>query len=339
MMSETKMELSKELEQFFFRSVLKRREIEALRARCENYQLQSAPQWSPGLFQSYSQYFGFLSALKIRSALFELAYRGYLKSLMGKKIQLLDFGAGTLGGSLGAVDFLQTQNIQVETLLAVDKDLDPVQWSAREFKDFLPKIQTSQHLPKSLKPGTLFIAVDVLNELQTWDSMVQLIKTIPEDSLFVLIEPASKAHNQRLLQMRDEILPQLPKGVSLLLPCTHSMSCPALPVGEWCHEERDYKAPSVYWNLVHEMGFRRSRLAFSLLSFGSQESAFRPTDARVVSQILRPKGRCEKWLCSQGRRWKLSMLQRKRSDENAFVYDAKRGDVLDCLSTGISAGD
>jgi len=338
-MAGTKIQLSDKIEKHFFRSVLKRREIEALRKRCESYQLESAPDWSPGLFLSYSQYFGFLSALKVRSVFFELEHRGYLDSWKNRKIQMIDFGAGTMGASLGAFDFLKTSGFQVDSLLAIDRDQKPVEWAAQEFEDFLPPTRVTQSPPSSLSSGSIFIAVDVLNELQSWNVIENLVLNLPAQSLLILIEPASKSHNQKLLQWRDHVLPRMPSDVSLLLPCTHSLSCPALKDREWCHEERDYKAPSVYWNLVHEMGFRRSRLAFSLMVFGSQSSVFKSTDARVVSQILRPKGRCEKWLCANGTRWKMSLLERHRSEENEFVYEARRGDVLDCLSTGIKPND
>lgn len=339
MMTETKTELSKKLEQHFFRSVLKRREIDALKARCENYQLETAPEWSPGLFLSYSQYFGFLSALKVRSVFFELAHRGYLNSWKDRSIQLVDFGCGTLGASLGAVDFLRAGGWTVDSVVAIDKDRRPAEWGQAEFKDFLPRTQVSAQMPSSLSSGQILVAVDVLNELESWDAVSRLVKKLPKDSLLILIEPASKSHNQKLLKWRNETIKELPPGVSLLLPCTHSMPCPALEDREWCHEEWDYKAPSVYWNLVHEMKFKRSRLTFSLMVFGSQPTAFKASDARVVSQILRPKGRCEKWLCANGKRWKCSLLERHRSEENEFIYDARRGDVLDCDSTGLKPND
>ena len=168
-----------------------------------------------------------------------------------------------------------------------------------------------------------------LQEIESW------IERATPNTIILLLEPASRLVNQKFLALRDLLC----QKISILLPCTHAKACPALIDDEWCHEEHPYKAPSAYWNLVREMGFRRNLLQFSMLALGKQASQFKREDARMVSRTLKSKGRCEKWLCADGKRWKESQLNRNQNEKNEAFFEAARGDIIDCLSTGINLPD
>lgn len=331
-----KVSLSEVLENRIFERRLKKTEMLALKERCTQYQAEAPPEWAPNLFLPYAQYFGTLSALKVRSVLEELEKWDYLNF---KPEKFIDFGAGTLGASLGATDFFRERKIHDFRIHAYDLQLSPMKWAREEFKAHLPH---EVHLALgSLKEthweNTLLVAVDVLNEMQMFKTDDSLDETSPAfkeilawsrslspTSLMIFIEPASKTFNQRLLRLRDRLIQEAP----VLLPCTHQFSCPALAQKEWCHEERDYKAHPHYWNLVRDMGFQRHFLQFSLLVLGAQKSKFKPEDARMVSRPLKSKGRCDKWLCSNGRRWKQSLLSRHQNERNTPYFEAARGDVI-----------
>jgi len=341
--------LTEALEQKFFAARLTAREIDMLKIRCETYQSLDKPDWSIGLIRAYSQYFGFLSALKVKAALREAGDRGYLDVFKDKKISLIDFGAGSLGGTLGAVDYFNHLNpsIKLKDLTLIDEDFTPCDWAQKEFADFLPtSIQKFPSLPSRAKlESSIFLAVDVLNEIdrdedsQVLKSVENLLDQMTETSLFIFIEPAAKHINQRMLAWRDKLLAKSDRTYNLLLPCTHQKACPALPKKEWCHEDRDYKGPSVYWNLVKTMGFRRHNLSFSMLVFGGQASKFQSQHARVVSRQLHSKGRCDKWLCADGKLWKASLMNRHEKPENEAYFNSRRGHVLDCNSTGLIPND
>lgn len=345
-----KVRMSAELENLVFENPLKKRELECLRQRCESYQMGDPKEWTGDIFRAYSRYFGFLSSLKVRAVLKELDSYGYLEALKAQPIQWIDFGAGTLGASLGAVDYFKEHQIKIEKAISVDQDLKPMQWAQKEFQNFLNlDIGMRTSLPdQNIYQNTIFVAVDVFNEmgllaeknaLDEKAPFISMLKSIlqkmDEKSILILIEPASKWINQNFLRLRNILI----KESHLLLPCTHQLACPALEQREWCHEDRDYLAPSQFWNLVHELGFQRSTLSFSMLCFSKQQNIFQKTQARMVSRRIKSKGRCDKWLCSNGKRWKASILERHESPENAAFFEAQRGDIIDCVSTGIKSPD
>jgi hypothetical protein len=345
-----KIRISESLENRIFDHPLKKRELEALRLRCESYQAGASKEWHGDLFRAYSRYFGFLSSLKVKAVLKELYHYGYLELLRSQPISLIDFGAGTLGATLGALDFFRENKWKVSKAIAIDQDLKPIQWAAKEFEDFLKvDLGIRQTLPDSPElKNSVFISVDVLNEMGLLDEKfginaeapyVQMLKSLlhrmDENSVLILIEPASRHLNQNFLRLRD----LLSKEAHILLPCTHEFNCPAVVQEEWCHEDRDYLAPSMFWNLVHELGFQRGTLSFSMLCLSKQKNRFKPTDARMVSRQLKSKGRCDKWLCSQGKRWKAGVLLRHRSEQNEAFFEATRGDIVDCVSTGLKSPD
>lgn len=327
-----KISLSSELESAVFRKPLRAREIEALQARCESYQSEAPRPWSTDVFAPYSQYFGILSSLKARTVLDELNRFGYLDEFDSKPIRVFDFGAGTLGASLGAVDYFRSAGKTVERVYAFDQNRAPVDWASHEFKNFFGATKMSFGKPDTLD-HTIVFAVDVLNEMGMAGSaqVFEWIKNATPSTIIILLEPASKFINQRFLKFRDSLI----DSISILLPCTHVLKCPALQQEEWCHEDHPYKAPSAYWNLVKKMGFRKSLLQYSLLCLSQQKSKFTVDHARMVSRPLKSKGRCEKWLCGNGKRWKQSLMNRHRNEINAPFFEASRGDVLDCRSTGL----
>jgi len=358
--------LSEQLEKHIFAPVLKKREIQSLRRRCENYQEspkesseedpEENPQrkWQNDLYRPYSQYFGFLSSLKVKSSLEELSHHGYLNIWNKKPIQIIDFGAGTLGGTLGALDFFKGTNQPIRKILAIDADDRPMKWAQNNFNPYIPSsIQKNIHLLNRLPTETSFdqtlvIAVDVLNEIglmdeketidvrSSWYEMLNSwIQQSTDSTIFLFIEPAGKNINRNFLTLRNILKEKL----EILLPCTHASTCPALKTNDWCHEDRLYKAPSKYWNLVHAMGFERRVLSFSMLCLGKQKNKFSTEEARVVSRKLRGKGKCEKWLCGNGKRWKASILNRHENEANESFFNAQRGDILDCHSTGLRQPD
>ncbi|MDB5037487.1 MAG: Ribosomal small subunit Rsm22 [Bacteriovoracaceae bacterium] len=338
-----KISLSEELEQLLFAPVLKKREIEALQERCESYQIGAPRQWSGDVFRAYAQYFGALSALKMKSVLQELDQYGYLNIWDGAPKNIYDFGAGTLGATLGAVDFFKEKGAPIPNAFAFDDDPKPIDWARREFESFLPKSIQAKKLNSF--ENSLIIASDVFNEMGLMSEREQIdseghwfkeidgwIEKATPTTLIILIEPASKQINRNFLTLRNIISKKIP----ILLPCTHQKACPALLTNDWCHEERDYKVPSSYWNLVRQMGFRKGLLQFSMLCLGRQTSRFQQEDGRMVSRPIKSKGRCEKWLCADGKRWKSSLLNRNKSEVNEDFFEAARGDIVHCSANGIS---
>ena len=330
-----KISVSSALSDLVFDRESTKTEIEALHRRCEGYQKDDFAGWDETVLFPYSQYFGFLASMKMRAVL-EEAYRwGYLSD----SYKLIDIGAGTLGASLGAMDFCREKGIAIHSLRANDKDLVPTRWAAKRFASLLPETHLSESFPKTEKhENYLVILSDILSEnhlqCHSWDSLqnsrfgrdlVRLLRSLSEKSLLIIVEPAHKKANQSLMKFRDLVS----KESTILLPCPHQEKCPALQQDEWCHEERHFEAPFAFTQLVHKLGFERRYLQFSQLVVGPQNSAFSAEQARVVSRQLKSKGRCDKWLCRNGERFKVSQMLRRINDTNKAYFESERGDVLD----------
>lgn len=334
---------SEELENLIYKSKLTGSEISALKKRSETYQQLEQNPWSKEVFRAYSQYFGFMTSLKVIAVLQELIEEKLFPAWTSP-VEIYDLGAGTLGASLGAIDFLKGRDLEVARVHAIDHDLKPMQWAQREFQDFLPEVSlSSQWTPKEGPGPRLFLCVDVLNETEFKDSdaFVQnlrlALRSIQKNDLFIFIEPASKVINQRFLQWRDSLLNEKDRPYHLLLPCTHEKVCPAVAQGEWCHEERDYRAPQAYWTTVQKLNYERRSLVYSALVLGPVAAAFETYQARVVSRNLKSKGKTEKWLCADGRRWKVRLLKRHKTEQNQYLFESERGAIIDCRSTEIES--
>lgn len=329
-----KVRLSEALEGQFFQKKLSKAELSHLKKHCEAYHQALNPSWKPSTFRPYSSYLGFLTALKAKSVLAELKSFGYLSD---RQKAIIDYGGGTLGASLGAIDCLPSQ---FETVLAVDREPSSCAWAFEEFSEFLPQRRSiRKSFPKKAYGVVLMANVwaevglrheKPFDERSDWvKRLLSWIKLADEDTIFVFIEPASYVINQNLLKLRDI----LKRESHVLLPCTHELACPALKQDEWCHEDRAYAAPNEFWQIVKSLGFRKQGLNFSLLCLGKQANRFRSSEARVVSGDLSSKGKCQKWLCSKGQRWKEEKLLRQETNQNKSFFDAQRGDVIDCNST------
>jgi hypothetical protein len=324
------------LEKHFFRQALDQNQVTALKKLCESYQVSSRSLWKPSILRPYSCYFGFLTALKSYRALQELDQWAYLEKWQDQPIEILDFGAGTLGASIGATQYLREKGFQVSGVTAIDRDLSPMEWAREEFKEFLPEqVRFSRRWPSKISPRIQLILMgNVWTEIwrsrtPTFEKIFSAqIRSFGPSVITLIMEPADKATNQKLLHLRNEVR----HHTNILLPCTHDRPCPALAQDEWCHEEIDYRAPARFWELVRLLKFRKSRLNFSLLALGHQPSAFSLTDARIVSQDIGGKGKCDKWLCSEGKRWKASLQKKHRCEENQNYYDSPRGGVVDSKS-------
>ncbi len=326
-----KLRLSEALASKFQHRKLKAEELESIRAMAEGYQNKLRLRWPERDFVAYQAYFGFLTALKAKSVVRELLQYQYLKDL--NELEILEIGPGTLGASLGIVEGLSEHKIKVSKIVGIDPQETAFRWAKNEYSEFLPRrTEHALHLPKRLDDHPrLIVCANVINELEpniTDNPIVRWLETQFKEAsgknLFVFIEPAEFEFNQKFLSLRD----RWREMIRILLPCTHAKTCPALAQNEWCHEERPYEAPSEYWNMIKNLGFRQRHLSFSLLVLGKRPSTFQMRQARVVSSDVSGKGLCERWLCQDGRRWKQSNLLRERSDKNQPFYESLRGDVI-----------
>jgi hypothetical protein len=327
-----KTRLSPELERGFNHRNLKPEEVDRLRAMATAYQEFIPVRWPERDFELYHTYFGFLTALKAKSAILEMYQYGLLSK--SKNYEVVELGPGTLGASLGVCDALRDFGSSSIRARGIDVQESAFRWAKSKFSAFLPSAVEYLRNPPRLEQNAdrIIIAANFLIEIKDRLDSDPLVRWLEEQfeqlsgrNLFLFIEPAEFEFNQKFLALRD----LWSQKIRVLLPCTHQKACPAKQQSEWCHEDRAYEAPSAYWNMVHQLGFRQKNLSFSYLVLGKQTPPFQDHHARVVSDDVSGKGLAERWLCAQGRRWKQSALLRHQSEETLSFYESQRGDIVD----------
>jgi SAM-dependent methyltransferase len=170
-----------------------------------------------------------------------------------------------------------------------------------------------------------------------------LDRNLREHGSLVLVEPALRDRTRHLHRVRDGLASR--PGVTVFAPCLHSAPCPALVRdGDWCHEDLRVDVPAWLVPIARAAGLRREGLTFSYLVL--RKDGARLADAlrvragmarlRVVSDMLRSKGKREIFLCGElssggarvPGRARTMRLDRDASQENAAWEHVSRGEVL-----------
>ena len=160
----------------------------------------------------------------------------------------------------------------------------------------------------------------------------------------IVVEPALRDRSRHLHRVRDALVG---RGWTVFAPCLHAGRCPALvEESDWCHEDLEVDLPPWLASVARSAGLRRERLTYSYLvlrkdgvslpgSLASARGAL-PASAglplRVVSELMRSKGKSEAFLCGSldgaGERVRATRLDRADSVSNAIWARIRRGDVL-----------
>jgi SAM-dependent methyltransferase len=129
----------------------------------------------------------------------------------------------------------------------------------------------------------------------------------------VLIEPALRETSRELLAVRDVVLAG---GLAVVAPCIWAGPCPALArERDWCHDA------------ASGAGGARVDFSYLVLRTGGAPAAS-PGAVRVVSDLLREKGRLRIYGCGAEGRQAFIRLDRHASAENAAFADVRRGEVV-----------
>jgi len=157
-----------------------------------------------------------------------------------------------------------------------------------------------------------------------------LLGHLSEGGLLVIIEPALKFFSRRLMQLRDDLAGH--KGAQVILPCAHGGRCSLLQVDsrdEWCHESVAWKPPAFLKILNEELGREITVLKFSYLVIArTRVRVAWPSGYRVVSNMLREKGKMRCYLCTEDGRVELVRLNRSKVKENMFFDKIAKGDMI-----------
>ena len=99
---------------------------------------------------------------------------------------------------------------------------------------------------------------------------------------------------------------------------------------DWCHEERPYRLPASLEAVAKDAGLRFERLTYSYLTLRKDGKALRDhvEGRRVVSSLLRSKGKTELFCCEAESPARVMRLDRHRSESNTSFEKAGRGAIL-----------
>lgn len=157
-----------------------------------------------------------------------------------------------------------------------------------------------------------------------------LLKRLTDDGLLVIIEPALKKFVRRLMRLRDGLVSQR-KGI-VLLPCLHDNPCALMLVDarkEWCHQSVHWSPPD-FLNIINE-GLNREIdvLKFAYLVIAKNKVLYdRPRGYRVISQLLKEKGKARCFICTSQGRVELTRLSKSMTADNADFDLMCKGDIL-----------
>jgi hypothetical protein len=230
----------------------------------------------------------------------------------------LDLGAGT-----GAVGAAVRAHFGAVELVAVDRVAGPGVIVADLRRTGRPvgvegefELVVAAHLLNELAP-TLSVDERAARVAGWCDELMAPAGTC------VIIEPALRETSRALLQIRDRLIG---RGLFVVAPCFWQGNCPALArERDWCHDA----APPA----------GRTRVDFSYLVLRRAGAAVTdPSVFRVVSDRLDEKGRLRLFGCGPAGRHPIVRLNRDRTEANAPIEQAARGEAL-VIAGASPAGD
>jgi hypothetical protein len=279
------------------------------------------------------------------AAVRELIETGALVMPSDRALRVLDLGAGLGAMSWGIVRALAAagQRGTVRSLL-VDEDAE-VLAAAKRISEHAPRgaitveIVTRTVSLGDFDPGDPALAADIVAVGQVLSEMDRdvpsasraerhaalLAGLLRHHEVVVVVEPAPalKDRTRHLHAVRDLLREHT------FAPCLHRSLCPSLADEDaWCHEDLSVDLPPFIVPLARAAGLRYEGLTFSYLVLRRDGAALPPADFRVVSDLLRSKGKAEVFACtSGGTRRRLRLLDRDAPRASGVPFDSlRRGD-------------
>jgi ribosomal protein RSM22 (predicted rRNA methylase) len=288
-----------------------------------------------------------VNIVKTATVIKEIVLR-YPDFILGKTgLSVLDIGCGGGAGIFGVYYALKdARGIRKFDVMAIDSSktmLDRTQCLARWLRRHDPRISVRlfKHEIRgglsstSKKKYDIILAVNSLAEIIQEDVIrnrfvKSLLNRLTHNGLVLIIEPALKKFSRRLMKLRDELVPQ--KDVQVLLPCLHDNPCGLLKVGsrnEWCHQSLRWSPPD-FLRLINQ-GLNREidvlKFAYLVIAKRKNRSDW-PKCYRVVSHLLREKGKSRCFICTPRGRVELVRLDKSRNLANAGFDRISKGVIV-----------
>ncbi len=293
---------------------------EAILRLSDHYQVESSTSpWEHDWAKAaYLSYFFPLNYARSHSVIVEGAKRGFFTGLEN----VIDFGSGTGAAMFAAADSLM--HSWAERLCYEPNS------EALDLHDLLNEndheIKSTMSEPHKIKPKTLGIFSYSLNELETFPPQF-----LEADAL-MLIEPSTRAHGRRLLQLRDDLI--LNRGFYAWAPCPHQGPCPLLNNSErdWCHDRIAWQAPPWFLRIETVLPIKNPTLTYSYVLLKKTPPETKVSEkilGRVVGDALAEKGKTRQLICFDSQRRFLSWFPQRLDRATLKHFDFDRGDLLE----------
>lgn len=129
-------------------------------------------------------------------------------------------------------------------------------------------------------------------------------------SKLILLEPSLQTVGRQLMALRKELL-QL--GHFAWAPCTHQESCPLLEQSkkDWCHDRVFVELPSWFYQVENHLPMKNRSVTLSYLLTNREKPSHHRSDARVIGDTLKEKGKTRQAICRGPEREFLSWLHKE----------------------------
>jgi len=188
-------------------------------------------------------------------------------------------------------------------------------------------------LPKRSQKHDVIILANSLAEIFTTNTIPitfieRISKSIHDDGIIIIVEPALKHLARRLMHLRTEIVQKEKRFI--LLPCLHEKECSLIEIRkgkEWCHESISWTPPDFMKILNQGLNREIDRLKFSHLVI-SKQSLHKPRGFLVMSSLLREKGKKRCYLCTEDGLVELVRLNKHSTKSNKEFDSIKKGNII-----------
>jgi ribosomal protein RSM22 (predicted rRNA methylase) len=162
------------------------------------------------------------------------------------------------------------------------------------------------------------------------------LRELADDGSLIIVEPALRTRTRHLHALRDALVAEC----TVFAPCLHQQACGALRrPGDWCHEDLPIDLPDWLVPVARAAGLRYQGLTFSYLVVRKDGKTLAaeltrvtvaPTPLRVVSKLLKSKGKTEVFLCGgeNGEFATWLRTSREAAEPNAVWDELRRGDIV-----------
>ncbi|UCG93297.1 MAG: methyltransferase domain-containing protein [candidate division WOR-3 bacterium] len=260
------------------------------------------------------------------------------------RLNILDVGCGDGAGMLGLYyRFKDANNISLTGIDASSLMLKRTQELMGWLKSHDPSLDVklmkrkiSPNLFKKTKQQyDIILFANALAEIFSTDKISltfieQILKCTTRDGIVIIIEPALKKFSRRLMNLRTEIIKT--EKSSILLPCLHEYPCALLNVRkhrEWCHQSVPWEPPDFMKIINRGLNREIDHLKFSYLVIAKKnyKKSF-CNGFRVISHVLKEKGKKRCFLCNQNRRVELVRLNKSKNTFNTPFDEISKGDII-----------